>query len=302
MDGRNNKNTFDLKCFGNESTDFHKVVQCINNETFKHNDIIEEYRRVKTKNETDITKDTIYAEDISFFFVGKAHSFNISFAEEDDLGFSIYFKPGYNYSIFIHDPHFYMFTTNPGTIPYILLHVDDMKSQDVFFTTTYHNMMNKPEKRCESSETYRFTACVKNSISRRVGCRMEWDVWSSRDIPVCTRVEQLERFDKEYFGLWGLPQPYVVKNTGCLKPCSYTEYKLGAESTNYHWKTHRLNVRLSSPEVLKRTEQLLYPMESFISEFGGALGLFLGFSCMMIWDALECFFHYCLKAATSVKT
>ena len=104
---KDNKNTFDLKCFGNESTDFHKVVQCINNGTFKHDDIIEEYMKVKTTIEKDITKDTIYTEDISFFFVGKAHSFNISFAEEDDLGFSIYFKPGYNYSIFIHDPHFF---------------------------------------------------------------------------------------------------------------------------------------------------------------------------------------------------
>ena len=28
-------------------------------------------------------------------------------------------------------------------------------------------------------------------------------------------------------------------------------------------------------------------MQSFISEFGGALGLFVGFSFMMIWDIIE---------------
>ena len=30
-----------------------------------------------------------------------------------------------------------------------------------------------------------------------------------------------------------------------------------------------------------------YPLFSFIAEFGGALGLFLGFSFMMFWDIAE---------------
>ena len=37
----------------------------------------------------------------------------------------------------------------------------------------------------------------------------------------------------------------------------------------------------------KRKEVEVYPLESFISEFGGALGLFVGFSFMMIWDIFE---------------
>ena len=58
------KYEFELKKYCNESTDFHRVVQCINNGTFKHDDIIEEYKKVntnKTKDTiyTDITKDTI---------------------------------------------------------------------------------------------------------------------------------------------------------------------------------------------------------------------------------------------------
>ena len=38
---------------------------------------------------------------------------------------------------------------------------------------------------------------------------------------------------------------------------------------------------------MKRKEVEVYPLESFISEFGGALGLFIGFSFMMIWDLIE---------------
>ena len=33
-------------------------------------------------------------------------------------------------------------------------------------------------------------------------------------------------------------------------------------------------------------EVLVYPFQSFLAEFGGALGLFLGFSFMTIWDGM----------------
>ena len=36
-------------------------------------------------------------------------------------------------------------------------------------------------------------------------------------------------------------------------------------------------------QVLAR-EQLVYPWTSLVAEFGGCLGLFLGFSFMTLWD------------------
>ena len=44
---------------------------------------------------------------------------------------------------------------------------------------------------------------------------------------------------------------------------------------------------LGAKKFRKRKEVEVYPLESFISEFGGALGLFVGFSFMMIWDIFE---------------
>ena len=34
------------------------------------------------------------------------------------------------------------------------------------------------------------------------------------------------------------------------------------------------------------TEELIYPWQSLVAEFGGALGLFLGFSFMTVWDSV----------------
>ena len=44
---------------------------------------------------------------------------------------------------------------------------------------------------------------------------------------------------------------------------------------------------LANKKVKMRTEVMMYPWESFVSEFGGALGLFVGFSFMMFWDFAE---------------
>ena len=97
---KDNKKVFELKKFCNKSADFDRVVQCIHDGTFKYDEIIEKYKKIKTKKETDITKDTIYTGDISNFFAGKSYSIKIQLAEKDDYGLNIYFHSGRNYSIF----------------------------------------------------------------------------------------------------------------------------------------------------------------------------------------------------------
>ena len=41
---------------------------------------------------------------------------------------------------------------------------------------------------------------------------------------------------------------------------------------------------LVTTDIRVETEALVYPFTSLVSNFGGALGLFLGFSFLMLWD------------------
>ena len=121
-------------------------------------------------------------------------------------------------------------------------------------------------------------------------------------------MDQILKFEKEYVEISNLKEGELLKYTGCLPPCSFTEFKLSAEPMKYQFD-HKLNadpilrqgeytslnVRFSSITALERTEELLYPIESFVSEFGGALGLFLGFSFMMIWDVITLLLQRCFK-------
>ena len=42
-------------------------------------------------------------------------------------------------------------------------------------------------------------------------------------------------------------------------------------------------------------EVFIYPATSFLAEAGGALGLFLGFNFVMVWDLIETIFILVIK-------
>ena len=79
---------------------------------------------------------------------------------------------------------------------------------------------------------------------------------------------------------------YITDFTGCLPPCHYTEYSVGIELHEDMNYTYLYLAKLGSKVKVKK-EILVYPFESLVAEVGGALGLFLGFSFLMIWDVLE---------------
>ena len=285
----------------NKSENITHTLSCIDDNTFKFPEVIEQVKN----GDKDLKDPALWNRDIYHFFYGNTYTINSSYTLGTCWAESLEILPNesHYYYIWIHDPHFFVQSLNPDAIPQIHLTLNSIEQVWVYIRPVYHEMMDKPEKRCESSESYSFTACIKNSISRKIGCRLEWDSWSSRDIPVCTTVEQLKRFENENENLWKLYQPTLVQNTGCLVPCSYTDYKLATEPWKMDNNPQKLCIGFSRPDVLKRTEKQIYPLESFVSEFGGALGLFLGFSCTMIWDGLEIlFFHYLKNSQTMLFT
>ena len=91
----------------------------------------------------------------------------------------------------------------------------------------------------------------------------------------------------------------IHNRTGCQKPCHYQIYKIVqplvqiGQSTN---KTHcEIGIWNAYTDTLTKTEVLLYPWTSLVAEFGGTLGLFLGFSFMTVWEGLQTMIILSLK-------
>ena len=62
-------------------------------------------------------------------------------------------------------------------------------------------------------------------------------------------------------------------------------YSQENKEMSHMWSS--LSVWNTSPYMLIKQEKLVYTVESLVAEFGGTLGLFLGFSFMNLWDLVE---------------
>ena len=85
---------------------------------------------------------------------------------------------------------------------------------------------------------------------------------------------------------------------GCWVPCTYQHYSLIDHPFTLHTSYSYFTISFISTDVNVEEEVphfnnspsqslqvLIYPLDSLISEFGGALGLFLGFSFLGFFSA-----------------
>ena len=110
-----------VKTFCNKSENINDTLKCINDKTFNLSEVV-----MNTQiGHVNLTGQDLWRQDISLFYYGKSftlirpyeigtnwyHSLNISFNKTQE------------YVVWIHDPHFFLTSTNPLTIPHILLHL-----------------------------------------------------------------------------------------------------------------------------------------------------------------------------------
>ena len=100
-------------------------------------------------------------------------------------------------------------------------------------------------------------------------------------------------------------QKYIIQVTGCFPPCTYREYQavgapLKIKQQNENKTVFQLGFYFARTDLKTEKEILVYPLMSFISELGGSLGLFIGFSFVAIFDFFE-FIHILFKSLKDIK-
>ena len=174
-----------------------EAVSCISNRTYNFNETITFAQQGATYAKL-ISDSQFWKSDVTAMPVGKCHTLDYpehlgSRLETNTLWFNL--NSELSYDVIIHDPTFYIVTLSPSAIPQIRIKKKPLKEARnfdmVYITVTKHIKLNRPEFPCNDSENYNFKRCVKESVSRKIGCRMEWDADSDRSWPVCTSMDQL---------------------------------------------------------------------------------------------------------------
>ena len=74
--------------------------------------------------------------------------------------------------------------------------------------------------------------------------------------------------------------------TGCLKPCTYMKYSKRTLQLSKTKNSSSLFIRMAKSKITLKRELWVYDVISLVSEFGGALGLFVGFSFLTVGDLI----------------
>ena len=144
-----------------------------------------------------------------------------------------------------------------------------------------------------------------NGIAKVAGCRPPWNAKSSSDIDVCSTFSDIFKYEYHEDQMRRFyEQELILQKTGCMKPCNFKEYLFAGITSKLQNLTYFdlngkycLNFVLASTVLETKTESYVYPGISFVSEIGGSLGLFVGFSFLTIYDWFDQIFAKILSKA-----
>ena len=104
----------------------------------------------------------------------------------------------------------------------------------------------------------------------------------------CTHIYQFEQFEQHYFKLVTEQPEFIQAYTSCLFPCTHLEYKVAATRA-MTLQQYGLWISYGSTTTIVQKEFYILNFETFVSNYGGSLGLFVGFSFFMMWDIVKDF-------------
>ena len=105
----------------------------------------------------------------------------------------------------------------------------------------------------------------------------------------CSNSADIRKFLEKMIYISSADEMILQKEFNCIKPCRYTEFKIVEESQNfYRADLNATNVWLTiaSPKITVEKEVESYSVTAFVADYGGILGLFVGFNFLMIWDCI----------------
>ena len=269
---------------------------CISNDTFGLHDFLKEAKLGLSKKASSSL--ALWTEDMTATFHGRHFTWKPSQAitrnETDALVFKLNTTSSFSYIGWVHDADFFLTNINPFSTPSKLWWINGNELNGTGFyrdlTLTKHKRLNLDRRPCEEDPSYSFTVCIKEKLSKKLGCRLPWDKWSQQERAVCTSEDQFNQFESSYGELANADIDRIVQVTGCKEPCNFKEYKFVDSSPAVWSKRGCVAFWAASQKTQREEEVLLYPFTSLIAEFGGSLGLFLGFSFLSIWQELRGYF------------
>ena len=174
-----------------------------------------------------MTDPFLWYSDISAIYYGRCYT--LQYPEKvgshlDTNIMLIFLNENLSYDVFIHDPKYYLASIMPSAFPHIRylkfgkeifkihfyfchcrlkkkpnMPMEDSKNLDLLYISeTRHKKLNREEFKCAEDDNYNWRQCIKTSVVKKIGCRMEWDKLESiQNVPLCDNLQKMRYFKKK---------------------------------------------------------------------------------------------------------
>ena len=153
------------------------------------------------------------------------------------------------------------------------------------FKIHYKDRIRKKDEDCERSETFMFTDCVSRYITTTVGCKADWiSASADQNMKACSQSTEIQKYKEIMINLKEKTFGQLSKITKCFPKCSTTAYSFylkeeKEENWTRNW-TSAFFLHSSSSSPLRSSEYITFDSHQLMSDIGGYLGLFLGWSIL----------------------
>ena len=288
-------NVLKLNC--GHYNDSRSILDCVEKKTFQLNEtLLENSALGMLEDRKLLSNDSSWTRFLTNIPYGNCftleHPMNLT-ANFERSSIWLHFNENLIYNVYFHDPNFFLLTNNLKVIPQSKVRKEKefgrKRQFDIYpLVVTEHRNINRPKAPCEEKTDYNFMSCITEKLVADVGCRYPWDMKmdNQRGTPICQTIEKMSALEEKFTEIGVIEQKYVIAKTGCLVPCRYRKYKIYSELYKSLYNGFGVGVTYPSTDIKLEEEEYIYPELSFISELGGALGMFLGFSFLMFWDLI----------------
>ena len=269
-------------------TDFSKFEDCVKTESFRIEDVINAtFLSNNGWTEKSPVKSSLWAPRLTQIARRSTVCFTLTYKlllERKDQLVITFVKNLTNYIVYLHDADFFMLKSDTFFLPYLT----EIKPTRDFYKleATYKLRMNRPSKfECNTDKNYNFNQCISNNLVEKIGCKYLLSSSNISNYPSCTTNAQLEKYKdittKSFFAC----QQELQDLTGCKVPCYYRHYQVVGTPSRVDMDGRPfMSLAFASTERTVVKEVWFYSFVSLLSEMGGALGLFLGFSFLGTLD------------------
>ena len=187
------------------------IETCVVNDTFSKTDFLFAARlgfteQTTTRDFLDESSSSFWTEDFTIPFLGRHFtlkpSVTISKNHSDVIAF--YIDAGFSH-VQLHDENFFVFNQNPLALPTRdwLIKGQTLKGGGYYYkmTLTKHKKLNLEHKPCKEDPMYNFNTCIKENLSKKVGCRFPMDKQSPKSMELCSTASELRQFGQIYYRL-----------------------------------------------------------------------------------------------------